>query len=122
LYAWEMQGEPEVSGVVDRLLQFGRGRCAGEVEAEALARAVVSRRPELDQAIADAVEGWRLDRIGVVERNVLRLGLLELQDGRVPPRVAIDEGIRLARWFGGEKAPAFVNGVLDQLARRAGCL
>jgi len=57
-----------------------------------------------------------------VERNILRLGILELRRGEVPPKVAIDEAVRLAHWFGGSRAPGFVNGVLDGIAHALGRL
>ncbi len=61
-----------------------------------------------------------MSRIAVVERNILRLGIHELRRGEVPPKVVIDEAVRLAHWFGGTRAPGFVNGVLDgSLARAA---
>jgi N utilization substance protein B len=60
--------------------------------------------------------------MAAVERNILRLGIYELERGTVPPKVAIDEAVRLARWFGGARAPAFVNGVLDRVARDMGRL
>jgi N utilization substance protein B len=91
-------------------------------QAEALAEAVVRERPELDRLAADAADNWRLDRIAAVERNILRLGIHELLRGDVPPKVAIDEAVQLAHWFGGAKAPAFVNGVLDRVARGLGRL
>jgi N utilization substance protein B len=63
-----------------------------------------------------------MSRIAVVERNILRLAIQELTEASVPPKVAIDEAVRLAHWFGGAKAPGFVNGVLDRIARTAGLL
>ena len=90
--------------------------------AEGLATAVASGAGGLDRRIADAVEHWRLDRLGVVEQNILRLGLYELDSAGVPPKVAISEAVQLAHWFAGARAPAFINGVLDALARTAGRL
>ncbi len=58
----------------------------------------------------------------MVERIILRLGIHELRTGDVPPKVAIDEAVRLAHWFGGARAPAFVNGVLDRVAHTLGRL
>ena len=58
----------------------------------------------------------------MVERNILRLGIHELRRGETPPKVVIDEAIRLGQWFGGPKTPAFVNGVLDRVARSLGQL
>jgi N utilization substance protein B len=63
-----------------------------------------------------------MNRIAVVERNILRLGILELRRGDVPPKVAIDEAVRLAQWFAGARAPGFVNGVLDGVAHALGRL
>jgi len=58
----------------------------------------------------------------VVERNILRLALAELAEGATPSRVVIDEAVKLAHWFAGAKAPGFVNGVLDSVARESGAL
>lgn len=90
--------------------------------AEALAGGVVARLPELDRLAAEAAEHWRLDRIAAVERNILRLAIHELETGQVPPKVAIDEAVRLAHWFAGPRAAAFVNGVLDRVAHTIGRL
>jgi len=90
--------------------------------AEALASAVLAEREALDRLIAGAADNWRLERIGVVERNILRLGIHELRRADTPPKVVIDEAIRLGQWFGGPKTPAFVNGVLDRVARSLGLL
>jgi N utilization substance protein B len=95
---------------------------AGAARAEELANTVATNREELDRAIESAVEGWRLSRIGVVERNILRLAYQELLDDLTPPKVIIDEAVQLGHLFAGEKAHAFLNGVLDQLARRHGRL
>jgi len=64
---------------------------------------------------------WRLERLAVVDRNLLRLAALEFETA-TPPKVVIDEAVRLARWFGGPKSPGFVNGILDRLARDRGWL
>lgn len=90
--------------------------------AEVLAAAVASTVDRLDDEIGQAADNWRLDRIGVVERNILRLALHELHQGDVPTRVTINEALRLAHWFAGHQAPAFINGVLDATARRLGRL
>ena len=86
LYAWELQGCPPVNDVADRLLQLGGGRVEGAVRAKELANTVATNKQQLDQAIESAVEGWRLSRIGAVERNILRLAYQELLDDRTPPQ------------------------------------
>ena len=90
--------------------------------AEELAAGVVGEVESLDAEIAQAAENWRMSRIAVVERNILRLGIHELRRGDVPPKVAIDEAVRLAHWFGGARAPGFVNGILDGVAHSLGRL
>ena len=122
LYAWEMQGAPGVSGVADGLVRISGKVPTGFEDAERLACAVIAEIPALDRTAAAAADNWRLERIGVVERNILRLEIYELRQGVVPPRVAINEGVQLAHWFGGLKSPAFVNGVLDRIAHDLGRL
>jgi transcription antitermination protein NusB len=90
--------------------------------AERLVDAVIRDRVTLDKRAADAADNWRIERIAAVERNILRLGIHELIVAEVPPKVAIDEAVQLAHWFGGAKAPAFVNGVLDRVAKNLGRL
>lgn len=121
LYAWEQQHRRPLAEVA-AALGVEDGRLPEGAGALALAGRVTAHADALDEDIEAAADKWRLARIGMVERNILRLGLHELLEGKVPPRVVIDEGIRLAQWFAGDKAPAFVNGVLDALARRHGRL
>jgi len=85
---------------------------------------VLASLPSIDRAAALAADNWRLSRIATVERNILRLAIHELQRANpdAPPKVIIDEAVRLAHWFGGARAPAFVNGVLDRVARELGVL
>lgn len=72
--------------------------------------------PEIDRAIEEALENWRLDRLSTLDRAVLRLGAAELlYVDEVPPKVSIQEAIRLAEGYGGPDSPRFVNGVLDAL-------
>lgn len=122
LYAWELQGEPKMHAVATGLSRLTGPEPRLLDAAEALATSVAGRVPELDRQAQRAAENWRLARIATVERNILRIGIAELVDGAVPPKVAIDEAVWLAHRFGGAKAPAFVNGVLDGIARALGRL
>lgn len=73
-------------------------------------------RPEIDAALQKALQNWRLDRLAAIDRAVLRIGAAELLfDPDIPPKVAIQEAIRLAESYGGDESPRFVNGVLDAL-------
>ena len=91
-------------------------------EARAIADGVLAARDDLDRRAQAAADNWRLDRIAAIERNILRLAIHELLVGVTPPRVVIDEAIWLAQRFAGPRAPAFVNGVLDRVARDLGAL
>jgi N utilization substance protein B len=90
--------------------------------AHALIRQIAARRAELDRALAEVTENWRMERLGAIERSVLRLAAAELAAGETPPRVVLQEAIRLAERFGSAQSARFVNGVLDALARRMGRL
>lgn len=81
----------------------------------------VTRHVEaIDRKLAEAAENWRVARMTAVDRNILRIGAYELlYAGDIPPTVAIDEAIELARRFGTGDSSAFVNGVLDRLRRDA---
>ena len=91
----------------------------GEVDAFAqeTAEAVAESAAELDRQIDDATEGWPADRLGALERNVLRIGIHELEKGEVPPEVAIDEAVRLAKRYASDEAGKLVNGILGRIAR-----
>ncbi len=121
LYSYEI-GTVDLKDAVTRLARLTGPDPTVYDQAEALAEAVVRDRDELDRQAAMAADNWRLDRIAAVERNILRIGIHELMQGVVPPRVAIDEAVQLAHWFGGAKAPGFVNGVLDRVAHAVGRL
>jgi len=122
LYAWELSGEPSIETVVARVAaMYGRAPRGYDRGAD-LASKAIAGRPEFDARVKEAAEHWRLERVGVVERNILRLALAELDEAATPSRVVIDEAVKLAHWFAGARAPAFVNGVLDAVARETGAL
>lgn len=121
LYMREFQHEP-IRELTDRLVMMGVPRDEALTAGSSLAAAVIDRLDELDREVGEVIEHWRPERVGLIERNILRIGLHELLTEHAPPRVVIDEALRLAHRFAGVKAPPFVNGVLDRLARRAGRL
>jgi N utilization substance protein B len=85
--------------------------------AEALVRGVAEHRREVDDAIEDVSQNWRLDRMPKVDRNILRLAAYELlHRGDVPVKVVINEAIELGKKFGSETSGAFINGLLDKIA------
>jgi N utilization substance protein B len=121
LYSMEI-GHGSLDDAVTRLALLTGPDPAVYDGAEALADAVLRERDDLDRHATEASDNWRLERIAPVERNILRIGVHELLRGAVPPKVAIDEAVQLAHWFGGAKAPSFVNGVLDRVAHTIGRL
>ena len=86
------------------------------VRARRLVEGVWGRRTELDRAIEEAATGWRLERMPVVDRNVLRLGLFELRHTDTPVGVVISEAVEIAKAYSTARSGSFVNGVLGALA------
>ena len=91
----------------------------GDVDpwALALAREVCADAARLDAAIGEYAEDWSADRLGAVERNVLRIALKELEKGEVPMEVAIDEAVRLSKRYASDDAAKLVNGILGRAVR-----
>ena len=88
-----------------------------------LLKSVLAKQPEIDLIIEKAAPAWPIDRISPIDRNVLRIGLFELLFGdrnEVPPKVAINEAIELAKTFGGDNSGKFVNGVLGAVYKEMG--
>ena len=109
LYQWDLTGQPLASlhdGDVDPF-------------ALELAEGVAANAEELDRRITAASDEWPADRLGVVERNIVRTGLFELERGDVPVEVAIDEAVTLAKRYACEDAGRLVNGILGRVVREA---
>jgi N utilization substance protein B len=120
LYAWDLRGDAQLERIAmqiwdDLSVPPDERKLAG-----LLVRTISQEGKVLDEELADVTTNWRLDRLGVIDRCVLRLGAAELQRGETPPRVVIQEAVRLAERYGTVKSAKFVNGVLDALARRMG--
>ena len=107
LYQWDLTGQPLASLFEGEPDQF----------ATALAEAVAARAEALDRRITTASDEWPADRLGTLERNVLRIGVYELEEGSVPPEVAINEAVVLAKRYASEDAARLVNGILGTVAR-----
>jgi N utilization substance protein B len=93
---------------------------ADEVRAftEQLVCGVLAEREAIDRRLVDAAERWRIERMPVVDRNVLRVAIYELLVAESPPPVVIDEAVEVAKRFGSEGSAGFINGVLDAVRRR----
>ena len=107
LYQWDVTGR-ELAALFE-----------GEIDdySRELAEAVIERHEELDRRVTEASDEWPADRLGALERNILRLALLELDRGEVPLEVAIDEAVSLAKRYSSEDAGRLVNGILGRIAK-----
>jgi N utilization substance protein B len=118
LYQWQITGEP-MSVVLDGFWRVRSGTPAAKAMAERLSLGAQARAALLDGQIAEAATHWRIERIAPVDRTILRLGAYELaEELQTPAAVVIDEAVELAKRFGEEDSPAFVNGVLDAIRKR----
>jgi len=105
------ESEPVESAAPESLREF----------ANALARGTHERMPEIDRLLQAHAQNWRLERMAVIDRLVLRLAVFELlAEAATPARVVINEAIELARTFSTEEAVGFVNGILDAVRRAIG--
>ena len=107
LYQWDLTGQPLAALYEGEVDPFARET----------AEAVAAQAAELDRRISEAAEGWTADRLGLVERNVLRIAVHELETGRVPVEVAINEAVALAKRYASDEAGGLVNGILGRIAR-----
>jgi transcription antitermination factor NusB len=121
LYAWESRGG-EAGDVREILTEFlAERRIAAESRdyLTQLVHVAIEQRAPIDEALQGALTNWRLARLSVIDRNILRLAAAEmLFVDDVPGRVSIQEAILLAEKYGTSESPRFVNGVLDALLRR----
>jgi N utilization substance protein B len=109
LYQWDVTGQ-ELASLFE-----------GEIDpyAQATAEAVIELHPELDRRITEAADEWTSDRLGSVERNILRLAIVELDRGEIPVEVAINEAVELAKRYSSEDAGRLVNGILGRIVKEA---
>jgi len=109
LFQWDVTGRPLGSLFEGDVDPFTRD----------LAEGVAKRAQELDARLTAAATGWPADRLGAVERNVLRVALFELDRGEPPTEVVIDEAVRLTKRYASDEAARLVNGILGRIAREA---
>ena len=125
LYEWDFRGAK--SSDLDHYINQNVNEFGPGLEDDSFIRTliggVMKNLAKIDQIIAKAAPEWPIEQIAMVDRNVLRLGIFELLFGdykEVPPKVAINEAIELAKSFGGESSGKFVNGVLGTIYREIG--
>jgi N utilization substance protein B len=85
--------------------------------AEMLVRGVMGKRDEIDEVIAQSSTNWKVARMAIVDRNILRMAIFELKHLHdIPPKVTLNEAIEIAKRYGTEDSGAFINGILDRIA------
>src|SRR3990172_9474059 len=125
LFRWDFGGRKDAEMdkiVAENIREFAPGM-EDDRFAKELVKGVLKNREKIDLIIEKAAPEWPLEQVAMVDRNVLRLGLFELLFGsrkEVPPKVAINEAIELAKTFGSESSGRFVNGVLGTIYREIG--
>jgi N utilization substance protein B len=122
VYAWDMRDGVALSFVAQRVWDDLAVGADVRRHAQPLIHALEARQAELDARISAVTTNWRLERLGAIERSVLRLAAAELALGETPPKVVLQEATTFAERFGTPASAKFVNGVLDALARSLGRL
>ncbi|MBV9156027.1 MAG: transcription antitermination factor NusB [Acidobacteriaceae bacterium] len=126
LFEWDMRGEPidrAISHYYDTLYsEESEKKPKPDKFMEELARGTVENAEQIDRKIAEKSEHWRLARMAVVDRNILRLAIYELSQQAVPAPIVIDEAIELARQFSNDESLPFINGVLDAVHRQTAAI
>ena len=121
LYAVDVGPRADLSHAMESLARVAENfEIAGGARAFAddLVAGVVAEREAIDERLETAARNWRVERMAVVDRNVLRIAVWELGFSPTPAEVAIDEAVELARRFGDDGSPRFVNGVLGALIEK----
>lgn len=125
LFEWDFENKKksDVSAIFERNINEFASGSKDRPFMQELLKNVVDKKKDLDIIIEKAAPDWPIDKISIVDRNILRIGLAELlfaDRNEVPPKVAINEAIELAKSFGGETSGRFVNGVLGAVYREMG--
>lgn len=119
LYEWDFHPESDILTIVDRVAE----PVIKDVDVDYVHRVVkgaVDNVAEIDGLIAKAAPEWPLDQISIIDKSILRLSGYELlKDADIPPKVAINEAVEIAKTFGGENSSKFINGVLGTLYRNS---
>lgn len=117
LYQIDVRGEPDAQAIRDGLDEEFDSAATADA-AFALALSAWQRRQEADAMVAELAPKWPTHRQPPVDRAILRLAYYEMVSGHAPAKVAINEAIELAKQYGAEQSPNFINGVLDKVAKQ----
>lgn len=114
LFQWEI-GKQEPQRIEDGFWRIARAEKSTRAFANELFEGVAENASELDALVAAHTDNWRLERIALIDRAILRLGAHELRTRKAPGKVVVNEAVELAKTFSSEDAAGFVNGVLDSV-------
>lgn len=118
LYEWDFHPDEDLIKIADRVME----PVAKDVDVDYLhhvLKGVIVSMSEVDELIEKAAPEWPIDQISVIDKSILRLAGYELlKDQDIPPKVAINEAVEIAKTFGGENSSKFINGVLGTLYRQ----
>ncbi|MFO7807290.1 MAG: transcription antitermination factor NusB [Candidatus Moraniibacteriota bacterium] len=125
LYEWDFnkKKDEEIKEIIKHNIEEFAPKLKGDKFVEKNIEGILKKRNIIDPIIEKCAPEWPLEQITIVDRNILRLGIYELLFGdyeEVPPKVAINEAIELAKGYGGESSGGFVNGVLGAVYREMG--
>ena len=116
LFQWEI-GRQDPRRIEDGFWRMARAEKTTRALANDLFERSVDGAAELDALIAAQAKNWRLERMAVIDRAILRLAACELRTGKTPPKVVLDEAVELAKTFSSQEAASFINGVLDAVLK-----
>jgi N utilization substance protein B len=112
LFQWEI-GRQDPRRIEEGFWRMARAEKTTRALANELFESTVAGTEELDALVAAQAKNWRLERMAVIDRAILRMAACELRAGKTPPKVVLDEAVELAKTFSSQEAASFVNGVLD---------
>jgi len=115
-----MSGSTDLARVAGRLFDDLSVSAVEREQASRLLRRIIADQKLIDRQLSELTTNWRLERIGVIERCVLRVAAAELLGEDTPPRVVLQEAVSLAERFGSPESARFVNGIVDSMARAMG--
>lgn len=114
LYQWDLRSE-DAARIEENFWKGARATSETRKFAHELFTGAVAAAPELDKLISAHSANWRIERMGAIDRSLLRLGTYELRFATAPPNVVLNEAVELAKSFSDADAPAFINGILDAI-------
>ncbi|MFA5211270.1 MAG: transcription antitermination factor NusB [Patescibacteria group bacterium] len=119
LYEWDFRGNPSsaLPAIIEQnMAEFGQGLEENQEYIKNTVDNIIDKQTEIDEKIVKYADNWSLEQMTLIDRNILRLGCYEiLYNDEIPPKVAINEAIEIAKTFGGPSSGKFINGILGAI-------